>query len=411
MGDLFWVIGGGLMQIPLVHEAKALGYRTVVSDRDPHCPARQHANFFAERDIFDIDGHLEAARELGGPDAIAAVLAAGIDAPETMAVMARELGLVGVDPEIAHVVNHKNEFRAALGRLGYPVPRHRVLDENGLESLAEVVDEVGLPLIVKNTSSSGSRGTRIFLERDLDAMRATAREAMSVSRSGLALVEELWIGPEQTVETLFDSDGRFHPCFITDRSFDRSDGYAMETGLRHPTALDSARQAELYALAESVGRDLGVSVGAVKLDTILTAGGPRIIEMTVRMSGGFDCQYLVPAATGKNPLRAAALTALGRPFPPELLEDRLGRVGLTSSLWPEPGRITSIAGVERALAIPGVEHIFFRNEVGDVVEPYVDCTRRVCFLIVTGATEDEARAVLAEAEAAVQIVTEPLLAV
>jgi biotin carboxylase len=285
-----------------------------------------------------------------------------------------------------------------------------VLDEAGLDSLAEIVDEVGIPLIVKNTSSSGSRGTRMFHERDLEGIRATALEAMSVSRSGLALFEELWDGPEQTVETLFDVDGRFHPCFITDRSFDRSMGYAMEVGLRHPTALPAETQRELFALAESVGRDLGVKVGAVKLDTMLTEQGPRIIEMTVRMSGGFDCQFLVPAATGKNPLRAAALTALGQAFPTDLLEDRLHRVGLTSSLWPEPGRITAIAGVEEALDLPGVEHVFFRNEVGDVVEPYVDCTRRVCFLIVTGETEEAARATLAAAEAAIQIETEPPVA-
>jgi biotin carboxylase len=407
---LFWVIGGGLMQVPLVHEAKALGYRTVVSDRDPRCAARGHADLFAEVDIFDIPGHLAAAAELGGSDAIAAVLAAGIDAPETMAVMARELGLAGVDPEIAHLVNHKNEFRAALERLGYPVPRYRVLDEARLDSLPEALQAVGLPLIVKNTSSSGSRGTRIFREHDLDAMRATALEAMSVSRSGLALIERLWEGPEQTVETLFDAEGRFHPCFITDRIFDRSSGYAMEMGLRHPTSLPAETQAELFALAESLGRDLGVTVGAVKLDTMLTEDGPRVIEMTVRMSGGFDCQFLVPAATGKNPLRAAALTALGETFPRELLEDRLHRVGVTSSLWPEPGRITSITGVEGALAIPGVEQVFFRNAVGDVVEPYVDCTRRVCFLIVTGDTEDAARATLAQAEARIRIETEPLVA-
>jgi biotin carboxylase len=90
------------------------------------------------------------------------------------------------------------------------------------------------------------------------------------------------------------------------------------------------------------------------------------------------------------------------------LEDRLKRVGVTSSLWPEPGRIASIDGVDRALAIPGVEHVFFRSQVGDVVEPYVDCTRRVCFLIATGETEEAARAALAAAEDAIQIQTEPL---
>ena len=142
----------------------------------------------------------------------------------------------------------------------------------------------------------------------------------------------------------------------------------------------------MFELAESVARAFGVTIGAAKFDMLLTEQGPRIIEMTVRLSGGFDCQYLVPAATGKNVLRAAALTAVGQPFPPELLEDRKHRVALSGSLWPQPGRITSISGTEEARGVPGFEHIFFRQAVGDVVEPYVDCTRRVCFIIVSGRT-------------------------
>jgi len=390
--NFFWIIGGGLLQVPLISEVKKLGYKVIVSDRDSSCACAKAADIFLKIDIFDVQKHLEEAFRLKCSGIkISGVLAAGIDATVTMAVLAKTLGLPGVDPIVAYITNNKDIFRKTLEKLGYPVPKFKVINTKNFNEVESAIEEVGYPLIVKNADSSGSRGTKIFYEKDLDGIKETIRSAMSVSRSRRALIEELWSGEEQTVETIFDVNGKFHPCFITDRMFDKSDGYAIETGLRHPTSLPVEKQKEMYSLVEKVARDLGVNIGAAKVDMMLTDKGPRIIEMTVRLSGGFDSQYLVPAATGKNVLRAAILTALGRPFSLELLEDRKHKIGFTASIWPKPGKIVAIEGVEKARKIPGFERLFFRYNIGDTVESYVDCTKRVCYVIVTGKDEVSAK--------------------
>lgn len=405
---LFWIIGGGLLQIPLAKEVKDLGYATLVTDADSGCPCRKSADLFHAIDIFVVPEHLLLAETLlQDGHVIKAVLAAGIDAPETAARLCQKLRLPGVDPEIARLVNHKDKFREKLRILGYPVPKFAVISSETLDSIESAVDRIGYPLIVKNTSSSGSRGTQFFHAPDPHGIRDAVGKAIAVSRSKLALIESVWEGSEHTVETLFDCDGRFHPCFITDRYFDKKDGYAIETGLRHPSALSESEQNALYDLAYRVAHDLGVSIGAAKYDMMLTKDGPRIIEMTVRLSGGFDCQYLVPAATGKNILKAAALTALGESFDATLLQDKKGRVALSGSLWPKPGKIKSIKGVEETRKIGGLEHLFFRNQVGDTVVPYTDCTKRVCFYIVSGQTEAEAKADVARLQQILTIETEP----
>jgi biotin carboxylase len=400
----FWIIGGGEMQVPAIAEARALGLRVICSDMNAECVCAPLADIFLSIDIFDIDGHLKSAGELRQQGIqIAGVLAAGIDAPETMARVARALGLPGVDPEIAQLVHNKAAFRAKLSELGFPVPRFSKVTSAELEHVADIAGAIGYPLIVKNTDSSGSRGTQIFYQPDPEGVRAVAAEAIAVSRSGMALIESFWEGPEQTVETLFDVNGNFHPCFITDRHFDKSNGYALETGLQHPSVLPADTQSQMYQIAEDVARALGITIGAAKYDFILTPEGPRIIEMTVRLSGGFDCQYLVPAATGKNVLRAAILTALGLPFTTELLQDRLHKTGLSRSLWPQPGVIRAIRHVDRAREIPGVEKIVMRSQVGDRVQAYTDCTKRVCFIIVSGESHDAAEAVVAEVERTLEI--------
>ena len=396
------------MQLPLIAEAAELGLRSIVTDRDPGCACAVRADVFVPLDVFDIDAHLALADRLTAQGVvIRGVLAAGIDAPETMARIAEHLGLPGVDSAIARLVHHKGDFRKRLRELGHPVPHFATICHETMAELESIASRIGYPLIIKNTDSSGSRGTRIFQAPALPEMLAVAREAIAVSKSATALVESCWQGSEHTVETLFDIDGRFHRCFITDRHFDKKDGYAIETGLRHPSVLSAAVQEEMYLMAEQVARDLGIRIGAAKYDFIVTPAGPRIIEMTVRLSGGFDCQYLVPAATGKRVLKAAVLTALGQPIPDGLLQASRDRIGLTASLWPVPGVIARIEGVDAARRLPGIEQIFFRYAVGDQVLPYTDCTRRVCFIVATGRDEDEAQSHLAQAAKCIQIETEP----
>lgn len=383
----FWVIGGGEMQVPVITEARNIGLKIICSDQNRDCVCSTLADIFIEIDIFDVDGHVRKGLELSNQLKIVGVLAAGIDAPETMATLARALGLPGVDPEIARLVHNKADFRKRLEELGFPVPRYVDFDESEVERVEVLANKIGYPLVVKNSDSSGSRGTRIFYKPDGLALKLAAIEAIKVSHSGRALMESFWDGPEQTIETLFDVNGEFHPCFITDRIFDKQSGYALETGLRHPSLLDESVKSEMYKMAHDVAKAFGIRIGAAKYDCILTQEGPRIIEMTVRLSGGFDCQYLVPAATGKNVIRAAIYTSLGKVFPSELLDEKFSRVAVSRSLWPKPGRILRISGLDEASRIPGVHKIVLRKKVGDMIEPYTDCTKRVCFFIAAADTQ------------------------
>lgn len=402
-----WIMGGGLLQVPLIPEARKLNYNIIISDGNSTCPCAKLADIFLAIDIFDIQKHISAALKLKSSGLkIEGLFVAGIDCTVTGAVLAKVLGLVGIDPLVAYITNNKHVFRDTLKKIGYSVPRYKAVDTSQLKELAGILKEVGFPLIVKNSDSSGSRGTKIFYDpAPLDQILKAVQDAQQVSRSKIALLEELWEGQEYTVETLFDVKGRFHPCFITDRIFDRQNGYPIELGLRNPTLLGQNIQQEMYSLVRRVASDIGINIGAAKADIILTDEGPKILEMTVRLSGGFDCQYLVPYATGKNVLRAAMLTALGREFSAELLKDKKKKIGLTASIWPEPGRIISIDGVEEARKIKGCEEIFFRYKVGDIVQPYIDCTRRVCFIIVTGKNEDSARKALERVKRMIKIKT------
>ncbi len=403
---VLWVIGGGSLQIPIIEEAKKLGLATLVTDMSSKCVAKAHADYFYPVDIFDVAGNVDLLFRLKHFDGldIVGVLAAGIDANITAAVLARIAGLPGVDPQAAYVTHHKPAFRKFLTEHKLPCPLYEEVAT--LNEAHRAVKKIGIPFIIKNIDNSASQGTRKFFSIPSGPLLKKAlAAARNASTSKTALIEEVLFGLEQTVESLYDVHGVFHKCFITDRPFDPKSEWAVEIGLRHPTSLPPATQRKLYALTKKTADLLGITIGAAKADMILTKKGPVMLEMTTRLSGGFDCQYLVPAATGKNVLRAAILTAIGKTFPKKLLTDTKHRIGITGSVWPKPGKIVSIKGLAQARRIRGVEHIFFRRVVGDIVSPYIDGTSRVCFIIVTGKDEAEARATLEKAQKAITVVT------
>lgn len=387
-GELL-IIGGGLLQVPNIEEARKLGLRTIVTDLNTSCVCAPLADEFHAIDIFDVGRHVELVLDLqrrGRP--LRGVFAAGIDATLTAAVAAHVANLPGASPKAAYVTHQKHIAREELAAAGVLVPRFAAVAS--LAEATKAASRIGYPLIVKNIDGSASRGTTKLFERDERALGEAIDAAREASSNGLALMEQLMFGSEHTVETLFDVNGRFWPCFITDRLFDTSGPWALETGLEHPTRLTLSAQEEMYTMMRRAADVVGIDVGPAKGDLMLTSEGPRIIEMTTRLSGGFDCQYLVPAATGKNVIRAAIKTAIGLAIDPTDLDAKFDRFAASASPWPEPGTIEAIEGLAEAQAIPGVEHIFMRAQVGDVVKPYKDCAARVAFIIATGASREAA---------------------
>lgn len=387
-----WILGGGLLQVPAIEKARERGLNVIISDRNEGCVARAHLEAddrFLGVDIFDVSGHLQslAALQAEGLN-IRGVIAEGIDAPITASTIAAALGKPWPSVQASHLVHNKPLFRRFQAQHDLPRPEvHVATRETDLDRLMGLVT---FPVIVKNSDSSASRGTRKLRSPDLDAFRTAVNEAIRVSRSGIALIEELMEGSEHTVETLFHR-GTFHPCFITDRTFSDQTDYALEQGLMHPSLLSDKDAREMYDLVYRYGQLLGITDGPLKADMMLTARGPIPIEMTTRLSGGFDCQYVVPIATGKDIIGAAISIALGEELDPSLLQATRERFVATGSPWPRPGILERIEGTEEIQTMPGFERWFSRYEPGDEIPAYDNCANRVGFLLASGATPVEAR--------------------
>lgn len=251
-----------------------------------------------------------------------------------------------------------------------------------VSSVSEFVS-VPFPRVVKASDNCGSRGAHII--RDESGYAEAIADAIANGTTGTALVEEYLEGPQQSVEILFDAHGKCNWLNIVDRYFDG----VMELGHVNPSRLPDERKASLFQMTEAAAGAVGVNFGAFKADTIWTEKGPRILEVTARLSGGFDCQHTTPLATGRDFIRAAMKLSVRRNDIDEDLQPTRHRWAAAWAAFPKAGKVKSIIRGGGLLS-PTEQNVFLRVQEGDIIEPYEHCAQRPGFVIAVGDTYDEA---------------------
>jgi len=389
------VVGAGIMQIPALERARALGYYVVASDRNPAAPGFQFADEALVLDIKDVAGHLAWADKNHARINLQGAFA-GADVAVTVASVCQALQLPGISVDVANQSNNKALMKQQWLRDKIPTPW-----SSEVATLAEaqkILAHIDFPVMVKAVDSAASRGSmRIDHAEQLPAAFSAACAA---SRTGTALIEEFVVGCEQSVETIVWNGKHYHVS-LADRLFGFAP-YAIETAHVDPTNLNAETQTRIREIVDAAAESLGIDFGPAKADMILTEKGPMILEMPARLSGGFHSQYTTPLSTGKDPISAVMKMAMGEALDEDLLIEKWSRKSICSGIFPEPGIIRAIHGVEEALALPGIEHIVVTKAVGDRIEPYIDNAKRCCWVIAVGDDEPQTWSRIEQAKRIIQ---------
>ncbi|HEV3093361.1 MAG TPA: ATP-grasp domain-containing protein [Solirubrobacteraceae bacterium] len=398
------IVCGGLLQLPAIDAAHDLGLHVAMTDGRIDAPAMKFADEPIQLDIYDVDGHVALAQELKRRHELVGVFTEGADVEVTVAAAAAATQLPGITVEAAKNTKNKARTRARLDEAG--IPNVLWAEVSTPEQAVAAAQCIGYPLIVKAVDNCASRGTTRVTESGL--LQPAVELAIEGSTTSTALIEECLRGTEQSVELLFDASGKVRRLNVVDRPFAPEGSYAIELGHVNPSTLPPERLEQTYELAEASAAACGVAFGAFKADTILTSEGPRILEVTARLSGGFDCQKTTPLASGRNFIRAAMRLACGMPLDPGDLEPTRNLHAAAWTAFPSPGRVVRVGGLEQALEQPGVDEVLLRVEVGDVIPEYRDCATRPAFVIASGSTSEEAIANAQRGVDALEIQTEPV---
>jgi biotin carboxylase len=323
---------------------------------------------------------LAAAEEVDG------VIAPGIDWPVAIAArIAARFGLPHpISPETAALAVSKLRQRERLAEHGVSQPRWRVVNHEA--------DDLELPCAVKPPDRQGQKGLSLVHER---AQLAEAiASAVSVSRSGVALVEEFVAGPEVTVNA-FSTGGEFHPLTVTDRL--TADPPAFGVALAH--AWPSAHDVEgAIAVAREAAAALGIEDGPSYTQVLLSPDGAKVMEVAARLGGGHDAE-LCQAALGVDLNGLALAAALGEPVSAPSAHPIGG--ACVRFIVASPGLLTAAEGIEHALALEGVLDARVYRRPGWIFTPLRRGADRAGFVLATGDSRDDA---LSRADRAAELI-------
>ena len=401
------IVSGGREAVPTIEEARRMGLRVVVADGAPDAPGFRLADAALLASTYDAEATVEAARAYASRNRIDGVIAAAADVPQTVAAVADALDLPGISLETAFLASDKLAMKDCFRAAGVPVPWYSAVSD--AEELSDLVASDRGPLIVKPVDSRGARGVlRLLPGVDLDWAYATAAAA---SPTGRVMVEAYVPGPQISTESAVVAGRTFTPG-CADRNYkllDRFAPFVIEDGGELPSRLSERDRAEVDAVVGDAAAALGVRYGTVKGDLVLGPDGPVVIELAVRLSGGFFCSHHIPLATGVNFVGAAIRLALGEAPSAADLTPRWSKGVAQRYFFPQPGIVEAIEGVDAVAASEGIAFLEMRTAPGAQIVPV---TSHVCRAGVVIAVADDRDTAVARAEAAaarVRIITRPAL--
>jgi biotin carboxylase len=365
------VLGAGPAQLGLLRAAREHGLFVIACDRDAGAPGFAHADRRAVVSAEDEAAlaHLARAERVDG------VIAPGIDWPVAIAArIAAQIGLPHpLSPEAAALAVSKHRQRARLAEAGIPQPRWLVVKEPP--------DDLPVPSVVKPADRQGQTG--ITLVRERSALEEAIGLAVSESRAGLAMVEELVQGPEVTVNA-FSAAGRFHGLTVTDRLTAEPPAFGVALAHAWPSA---AAGEEAIAVARRAAEALGIAEGPTYTQLRLGADGPRVVEVAARLGGGHDAD-LCHAALGVDLNGLALAAALGEQT--SVPEPRRAGGACVRFLVAPEGVLQRVEGLAEALEIEGVVDAGVYRPPGYVLGPLRRGADRAGFVLARGDSRDDA---------------------
>ncbi|WP_432194433.1 ATP-grasp domain-containing protein [Streptomyces sp. bgisy027] len=347
-----------------------------------------------------------AARELHAATPVAGVLCWDEGRIHAASYVAEALGLRNGEPDVIWRLRDKGQTRAALDEAGVAQPRSVAVKT--LDEALAAADRVGYPAILKPRGLGASLGVvRVEDAGELAerfpftaGMKGPDPEPLLYSTDQPVLVEELVTGEEISVDAVVQ-DGKAVPLFIG-RKVVGYPPYAEEIG--HFVDADDPllTDPQLLDALQDTHTALGFRDGWTHSEFMLTAAGPRLIEVNGRL-GGDMIPYLGMLATGIDPGLAAARVACG--ITPETTPAHRRVAGIRFFyVEHDDTRIESVSFHEAGLPA-ALEQLVPVARAGAVVSPPPKGTvwGRIAFAIATGGAVEECGAALDAAEAALHV--------
>jgi carbamoyl-phosphate synthase large subunit len=215
--------------------------------------------------------------------------------------------MIGAQPHVIDKAEQRSLFQESMARIGLDVCRGRTA--GSWDEARAIVDEIGLPCVVRPSFTLGGSGSAIAYNRD--EFEVLVRRGLNQSPTSQVLVEESIIGwKEYEMEVMRDLDDNV----VIICSIENFDPMGIHTGdsitVAPAQTLTDKEYQRLRDASIRVIREIGVETGGSNIQFAIhpTTGRMVVIEMNPRVSRS---SALASKATGFPIAKIAAKLAVG----------------------------------------------------------------------------------------------------
>ena len=276
MKEKVFVLGGSPLQRDLIEKAK-VNYHTVLIDGNDNCALRYEADEFYKLDFSDIEKLHDLAVSVR-PQLILTM--ANEQGNFSAAVVSERLGLRYNNPEVVFSTVNKKAMKLIMNKYNIPTSDHIAVDRTETNFSLERLQS--FPLVVKPSHSSGGRGVKLVTSEA--ELNEAVNNAKSLSRDGVALIEEFIEGRQYSVETI-TCNYKHSVIGITNEYFGEHPHFA-ETQHLFPSDLDEPTKLKVHEFIINILDCFKIQYGACHIEFRIDPRGQfYLIEIASRIGG------------------------------------------------------------------------------------------------------------------------------
>ncbi|MBQ3214806.1 MAG: ATP-grasp domain-containing protein [Oscillospiraceae bacterium] len=296
------VLAGGYPQIALIQELKSRGIKVLLADYYPAPVAKPFADRFYQVSTLDV----EAITELAKNEAVDFLITACTDqALLTVAKVSETLGLpCYLDYDTALRVTNKSYMKDVFHRFGIPTADYFV----GAQLEEERVAGLQYPCIVKPVDCNSSKGVAKVYDRQ--SLEQAFDNAVALSRTGTAIVEEFVQGAEITVDVQVEQ-GR---AYVLSKAYSDKipdDDKFVIYRTRFPVEEPKAIHDMIQDTAQKIADAFGLHNSMMLIQLISDGQRIRVLEFSARTGGGVKHE-LIKRVSGFDVIKAVVDLTLGQ---------------------------------------------------------------------------------------------------
>ncbi len=295
------VVAGGIAQAALIQELKSRGIYTILADRNPKAVAVPYADAFFPVSTLDEEG----IKQLAIDEKVDMVLTACAD--QVLLVVAKiseELGLpCYIDYHTAQLVSDKQYMKDVFVKKGIPTAKHVVMDTFDMDKVGQFI----FPCVVKPVDSYSSRGVRKVF--DFDEMKRAFEEAVEISRTKTAIVEEFCEGEEITVDVYVEGGiAKVLTASYSDKIADKDRFVIYRT--KNPVQVSDNIKSQIAQVAQQIADAFGLKDSPMLIQLIADDKRISVLEFCARTGGSIKYK-LIKKASGFDVIKAVVDLTLG----------------------------------------------------------------------------------------------------